>query len=169
MGTRIMKLVALAAVPLALAACSQDAATEVKSVQLGVQFTRIAGSDHGGQPFATAMTQEVTQTPVWSGDADGTGDALITVNLGQAEVCWELSVANIVLPATAAHIHQAAPGVRGAIVIPLSAPGANGKATGCASGVNRDLLKQIIATPEAFYANVHTSDYPAGAVRGQLQ
>ena len=168
MGNRFLKLTALAVVPVALAACSQDTTTQVESVRLAVQETRIAGSDHGGHPFATALTQEVTQTPVWSGDADGTGEALLTVNLGQAELCWQISVANIALPATAAHIHQAAPGVRGAIVVGLSAPDALGNATGCRSDVSRDLLKQILETPEAFYANVHTSDYPAGAVRGQL-
>ena len=167
MENRFMKLAALA-IPLVLGACSQDATTEVKTVRLAVTQTRIAGSDHGGQPFATAMTQEVTHTPVWAGDADGSGDALITVNIGQGEVCWQLTASNITLPATAAHIHKAAPGVRGPIVVPLSAPDASGSATGCASGVSRDLLQEIVATPEAFYANVHTSDYPAGAVRGQL-
>jgi len=168
MGNRFIQLAALAIVPLALAACSQDAATEVKTVRLAVQQTRIPGSSHGGQPFATALTQEVTHTPVWAGDADGTGDALITVNIGQGEVCWQLTAANITLPASSAHIHRAAPGVRGPIVVALSAPDASGSATGCASGVSRDLLQEIVETPEAFYANVHTTDYPAGAVRGQL-
>src|SRR5688500_17179265 len=122
MGNRFLKLTALAVVPVALAACSQDTTTQVESVRLAVQETRIAGSDHGGHPFATALTQEVTQTPVWSGDADGTGEALLTVNLGQAELCWQISVENIALTATAAHIHQAAPGVRDEYAVGLSAP-----------------------------------------------
>ena len=168
MKNRYLKLAALAFVPMALAACAQDTPTQVETVRLAVQQTRIPGSDHGGRGFTTALTQEVTQTPVWSGDADGTGEALLTINAGKGEVCWVITVANITLPATAAHIHQAAPGVRGAIVVGLSAPDATGKSTGCTSGVSRDLLQQILETPDAFYANVHTSDYPAGAVRGQL-
>ena len=168
MGNRILKLTAMAVVPIALAACGQDTTTQVETVRLGVQATRIPGSDHGGRGFTTALTQEVTHTPVWSGDADGTGEALLTVNAGKGEVCWVITVSNIVLPATASHIHEAAPGVRGAIVIPLSPPDASGKATGCASGVDRALLQRILETPGDFYANVHTSDYPAGAVRGQL-
>ena len=168
MGNRFLKVAALAIVPMALAACAQDTPTQVETVRLAVQATRIPGSDHGGRSFTTAMTQEVTQTPVWSGDADGTGEALLTVNAGKGEVCWVITVSNITLPATASHIHQAAPGIRGPIVIALSAPDATGKSTGCTSGVSRALLQQILETPEAFYANVHTSDYPAGAVRGQL-
>ncbi len=31
-----------------------------------------------------------------------------------------------------------------------------------------DLLKLIVATPEAYYVNVHTGDFPKGAIRGQL-
>jgi hypothetical protein len=29
-------------------------------------------------------------------------------------------------------------------------------------------VKDILTNPAAYYVNVHTSDYPAGAVRGQL-
>jgi hypothetical protein len=160
--------VALAIVPVTLAACS-DAPTETRAVRLAVQHTKVPGAQHGGQPLSTPMTQEVTHSPSLAvGDPDGTGTALITINLGQRELCWELTVSNI-LPATAAHIHRGVPDARGPVVVPLSAPGANGSATGCALDVSRALLEEILATPEAFYANVHTSDFPLGAVRGQLK
>lgn len=133
-----------------------------------VQLTVIAGADHGGRPLSTDMTQEVTSAPVWAGDPDGIGSALITLNHGQGEVCWELHVSNITLPATASHIHQAAPGVRGPIVLSLSAPDAAGAAAGCASGVDRDLIRDILVNPESYYVNVHTADFPPGAIRGQL-
>jgi hypothetical protein len=168
MKDRHFLFAALVIAPMAFAGCGNDATTQVESVRLAVQATRIPGSDHGGRGFTTALTQEVTQTPVWSGDADGTGEALLTINAGKGEVCWVITVSNISLPATASHIHEAAPGVRGPIVVSLSAPDADGKATGCTSSVSRDLLQRILQTPGAFYANVHTSDYPAGAVRGQL-
>jgi len=149
-----------------LAGCGDADTTPV-----GVRTVRMAivtGAKHGGAPFATGMAQEVTHTPVWSGDADGSGSALITVNLGQREVCYDLSVSNIVLPATASHIHRAEPGVRGPIVVPLVAPGSSGESAGCVSEVDRALLEDILTSPESFYVNVHTSDYAAGAVRGQL-
>ena len=158
--------VLLAIVPAALAGCRQEMETpvELPTVRLAV----VAGAAHGGAPFSTPMTQEVTTTPPWAGDADGSGQALITVNYGQREVCWETSVSNILLPATAAHIHKADPSVRGLIVLPLSAPGTSGTASGCASGVDPVLLKDILQNPASYYVNVHTTDFPAGAIRGQL-
>ena len=44
------------------------------------------------------------------GDPDGSGTAFFTLNQGQGEICFELTVANID-PATAAHIHRAGVGV----------------------------------------------------------
>ena len=166
MVRRSIRLAALAAASATFAGCAQEQATPV-GVET-VRLTVIAGADHGGAPFSTPMSQEVTATPVWSGDPDGTGTALLTVNRGQREVCWDLSVSDIVLPATFAHIHKAPPGVRGGIVVSLSAPGNSGRATGCASNVDPALLSEILVTPASFYVNVHTTDYPAGAVRGQL-
>ena len=156
----------LAIVPAVVIGCGreQESPVELPTVRLAV----VAGAERGGRPHSTGMTQEVTTTPPWQGDADGTGHALITVNLGQREICWQTSVSNITLPATASHIHKAEPGIRGPIVVPLSVPGGGGSATGCASDLDPALVKDILTNPAAYYVNVHTSDYPAGAVRGQL-
>ena len=42
------------------------------------------------------------------------------------------------------------------------------KFTGCV-GVEHDLLKAIRKDPEQYYVNVHTGEFPEGAVRGQLE
>jgi len=167
MVTRSSRLaVLLAIVPPALAGCRQETKTpvELPTVRLAV----IAGAKYGGAPFSTPMSQQVETVPPWAGDADGSGQARITVNYGQREVCWESSVSNIVLPATASHIHKAGRSIRGPIVLPLSAPGTSGTASGCASGVDPVLLKDILQNPASYYVNVHTADFPAGAIRGQL-
>jgi hypothetical protein len=107
------------------------------------------------------------------GDPDGTGNASIRLMSGLGVICFTLNVDKIVLPASAAHIHVGAAGVAGNVVVPLKAPTATapnattGSATGC-TNVARTLVSQILANPAGYYVNVHTTDYPNGAVRGQL-
>lgn len=156
-------LASLALAPAVLAGCGEGAAGPTEST---VELTMIAGADHGGRPLSTDMTQEVTTNH--TGDPDGTGTALITLNPGQGEVCWELLVFDIELPAIASHIHRAPPGVAGPAVVGLSPPDATGVAVGCASGVDRELIRDILQNPGSYYVNVHTSDYLPGAIRGQL-
>ena len=158
-------LTASLAASLLMTACSGETPSPTETVRLAV----IGNADNGGKPFLNQMTQEVTTTPVYSGDPDGTGTALITVNRGLRTVCWETTVANITLPATASHIHKAEVGVRGPIVISLSPPGTTGSASGCASDIDGDLLRDILQNPASYYVNVHTSDYPASAIRAQMQ
>jgi hypothetical protein len=126
-------------------------------------YSGSALADDGGRPIFVEM--DGSQEAPNPGDPDGTGTASFAFNPGQEEVCYELTVSNIVT-ATAAHIHRAPRGVAGPVVIPLAAP-SSGTSSGCASA-GRDLLLEIIQNPDAFYVNVHNSVYPGGAVRGQL-
>lgn len=123
-------------------------------------------ADHGGRVFSTELTGAAEVPP---GDLDGSGTATITVNPGQEEVCWEITVEGITLPATAAHIHVGAVGTAppNNVVVPLSAPDASGFSSGCAP-VERDLALDILQNPENYYVNVHNEDFPTGALRGQL-
>jgi len=167
MGGRFARLaVVLAVGSTPLAGCGSDnTPLEVSTVRLAI----VPEAHHGGAPVTTDLRQEVWHTPrVYAGDEDGTGSALITINRGQKEVCWHVIASDIDLPASASHIHRAAAGVQGPIVVPLSAPNASGESSGCASVENVDLLQEILDDPGSFYVNVHTSTYPAGAVRGQL-
>ena len=127
---------------------------------------RIPGSDHGGRPLSTTLTgAEEAPGP---GDPDGTGSANLTLNQGQGEICFEISVENITLPATAAHIHEAPAGEPGPVVVTLSPPDESGTSSGCVSDVDRELIRDIRQHPEEYYVNVHNADFPDGAVRGQL-
>jgi len=124
---------------------------------------------HGeGRPFSTTLTGAV-EVP-GPGDADASGTALITLNQGQGEVCFDLSWAGIDGTVTAAHVHVGAAGVAGPVVVPLFAAPLSGtdRASGCVSGVSEELIKVIRQDPENYYVNVHSTVFPAGAVRGQL-
>ena len=125
-------------------------------------LTSIAAAS--GRTFTTTLTGAAEVPP---GDPDGTGTATITFMPGAGQVCWEIQVSGITLPATASHIHEAPAGVAGPVVIPLSAPDANGFSSGCAS-VAREQILEIMRDPEGYYVNVHNVDYPSGALRGQL-
>jgi hypothetical protein len=116
----------------------------------------------GGAKRATTMSGAEEVPPA---DPDGTGLAVITLNVGQASVCWELTVSNIA-PATAAHIHVAPVGVNGPVVVALSPP-TSGSSSGCTTA-DPALIQNIIDNPEQYYVNVHNAEFPGGAIRGQL-
>ena len=120
----------------------------------------------GGRPFMVDLSG-ANEVP-GPGDPDGSGTAWLTLNYGQSEVCWTISVEDIALTGTtAAHIHEAPAGSAGDVVVTLSGPDANGWASGCTE-VDREEIKDILQSPEDYYVNVHNSEYPAGALRGQL-
>jgi hypothetical protein len=119
----------------------------------------------GGRPFTITLTG-AAEAP-GPGDPDGSGTARLWVNPGLGQVCFEISVSNIVLPATGAHIHEAPAGQPGSVVVPLTAPDTSGTSSGCVSA-DRDLLVDILKNPEEYYVNVHSSEFRPGAVRGQL-
>jgi hypothetical protein len=104
------------------------------------------------------------------GDEDGTGIGLVTLDFTAGTVCFDVAVANITLPADAMHIHIGAPGESGDVVVPApGAPDANGVFRGCTEDVDMSLMEDIVSNPTGYYLNVHTSDFPAGAVRAQLE
>jgi len=56
-----------------------------------------------GEPFTTTLTG-AAEVP-GPGDSDGKSTIALTLNPGQAEVCFAIGVTNITGPAIAAHIH----------------------------------------------------------------
>ena len=132
---------------------------------------KLGGADHGGRLFTTTLSGAEEVDPITgalgAGDPDGSGLATLTVNPGQKEVCYELSVEDIMLPAIGAHIHEGDAGENGPIFVELAAPDASGVSSGCEEVTREDALA-ITRNPEGYYVNVHTEDFPSGAVRGQL-
>jgi hypothetical protein len=107
-----------------------------------------------------------------AGDPDGFGSASFTLDGDQ--LCFGITVANLDTP-TAAHIHRGRKTENGVVVIPLTpqpTPGDPGASSGCVmldTAALTAVAAEIQANPRGFYANVHTTAFPAGAVRGQLK
>ena len=101
-----------------------------------------------------------------AGDADGRGTASGIIDGDQ--LCFGLTVKNVAAP-TAAHIHRGQKNENGPIVISLAPPqgGDPGASSGCVP-VASDLAQEILRHPKRFYWNVHTSEFPGGAVRDQV-
>jgi hypothetical protein len=103
-----------------------------------------------------------------------TKDSAGTVTAASAQ--FKVTIHNLPMSDTimAAHIHQGAAGVSGAVVIntglssPVTPSGATTTLNLTASSVSPSLAQSIIADPSNFYFNVHTNLNPGGAVRGQL-
>jgi hypothetical protein len=75
----------------------------------------------------------------------------------------------------AAHIHEGRRGTNGPIVVNLAWP-QDGQAANCVTEGEEgafptgeaDIVQRIFQNPTEFYVNVHNSEYPSGAIRGQL-
>jgi hypothetical protein len=78
---------------------------------------------------------------------------------------------------TAAHIHPGVAGVNGGVLIGtgLSSTNAPSLSSGSATftftgvGASADSISQVLANPQNFYFNVHTSLHGGGVMRGQLR
>ncbi|MGH2808374.1 MAG: CHRD domain-containing protein [Actinomycetota bacterium] len=142
--------------------------TGIALLALAMAATAVAG----GRPLVTDMSG-AEEVPAGVGDPDGTGTASLTLNAGDEDACYELTWENIDGTMQRAHIHEAAAGVNGPIIVSLfeneSFPG-TGAASGCDLGdATREEIRRILNDPEDFYVNVHDTVRPGGAIRGQLE
>jgi hypothetical protein len=104
------------------------------------------------------------------GSPKGKGDVHIFLKPTKNKVCFELEVKNLDT-ITASHIHKGDADQAGTVKVTLidSQIQGTGSYEGCVKSVRSKLIDKIAAKPERFYVNVHTLDYPEGAIRGQLQ
>lgn len=98
------------------------------------------------------------------GSARGLFTATLTKSDNGAVLNWQLSFSGLTGDGTAAHIHIAARGVSGPVVVPLCSPCSSG-VTGTAN-INATVLEAI--QNDRAYVNVHTKTNPAGEIRDQV-
>ncbi len=124
----------------------------------------------GGPLSAMLGGDQELPGPKPAGDADGHATAYVAAD--DKRVHYSFTWSGIGAP-TDGHLHAGAAGVNGAVAVPLfSAPnGLPASVTGIAGiakGVKPELVRQVNRNPADFYANLHTAEFPGGAVRGQL-
>ena len=120
-------------------------------------------AEETGDTYRAMLTgaQEVPR-----GDPDGAGRAEITITDEFGQICWDINDVRGIGPITAAHIHRGARGVNGPPVFTLRRAEEGGY-KGCTDGAEWT-QDRIENNPQAFYVNLHTAEYPNGAIRGQL-
>ncbi|MER6353239.1 CHRD domain-containing protein [Streptomyces sp. NPDC001634] len=139
----------------------------------------VGGVTRSGTPAGTGGTTLVAglrganEVPVAGGPAvgDKDGAALEFVRVKGDTVSVAVTWRGTGRP-TMLHIHQGAKGVNGGVKIDFSkllAKGSKGHTvSGSVKVTDAALLSQLKTDPGAFYANLHTAEFPGGAVRGQL-
>jgi hypothetical protein len=103
-----------------------------------------------------------------AGDANGYGSATINV-ISATTLCYAVVVDRIDAP-IAMHVHEASAGSNGGIAIGLTPPatGSPGTSAECLTGLDPAILSRMRGMTTNFYINVHTGNFPGGAIRGQL-
>ena len=96
-----------------------------------------------------------------TGDPDGMGLANLYIDDVGLTIRWDIVVSGILLPLTGAHIHSAAAGINGPVVVNFLSQ---------LSGMNLfdTDLAGVLTSPANFYVNLHNAEFQGGALRGQL-
>lgn len=101
-----------------------------------------------------------------SGDPNGGGTVILALDPRRDTISYSIAVGGLQGSVTTAHIHMGAAGVNGPVVVPFLAP-TEGSISGGVTASHQQ-IEAIAHNPAGFYVNVHTTAFPAGAVRGQL-
>ena len=124
----------------------------------------------GGKTYTIALTGQnevsAAHPAGGAGDLDATGSVTLTINPGKKQVCYDFINLTGLSTLTMAHIHKAPVLQNGAPVITLFT-GTGGDLDDCVAATSAQLA-QIIAKPSQYYVNVHTTEFPSGAIRSQL-
>ncbi|MGW6060845.1 CHRD domain-containing protein [Streptomyces sp. NPDC055189] len=131
-----------------------------------------SGSSSGSGSIFAASMNGANEVPVAGGPAvgDKDGRALEFVKVKGDKVSVSVKWRGTGKP-TGLHIHQGIKGTNGGIKIEFTKlldKSKGNSVTGTVRVADAALLAQLKANPGSFYANLHTAEFPGGAVRGQL-
>jgi CHRD domain len=124
----------------------------------------------GGVLFGNgAGAKEISPVTGKKGAGDNDARAGFTAIIDGTQFCWAIAVKNANGEPAGLHIHKGGPSKNGPIVIPLDPPEQlnPGAKSGCES-ISSALAKDLRKHASHYYFNLHTSQFGAGALRGQL-
>jgi hypothetical protein len=101
------------------------------------------------------------------------GVAVIQIDAATGQISYRVVASNLPAPiagSPGAHIHGPIDPATGLapILVPFELTGLNTGLVAAGSTTNPDVAAAILANPENFYANVHTTACIPGTIRGQL-
>jgi hypothetical protein len=133
------------------------------SVAIGLLFV----GNLSAQTLGAVLTgsQEVPPTTT-----SGFGNATVTFDSARQNINVTITVSSLGSPINNFHIHEQAAGVSGPVVVNLIGLGGtftNGTMTGTFP-IDAAVAQRMLQNPAGFYVNVHTTQFPGGAIRGQL-
>ena len=136
----------------------------------------VAALGVGVTPVAQASSSIVKLTVVAVGANEkpnvgaktGSASGTFTLNTAKSTFCFSNMKTKGLKGVFGAHIHLGATGIDGSIFISFNVSKFNKIGQSCLK-VDRLVLLDIAKYPSDYYFNVHTSAFPAGAVRGQLK
>ena len=158
----------------------------VGSVTTGCGDDNLTSPSPASSVRFTAVLLPSSEVPPISGsEASGSGTAAVTFNLTKdsngnvTAATLDVTVTATGFPPgtalTASHIHGAAAGVNGGILVgfglaagEVTFPNGSGSFTKQGVTMTIDQANSIMANPSAFYVNIHTAANPGGVARGPL-
>jgi hypothetical protein len=166
-------VVASASVALTLVATSQAAPRTVGGIVSAALVSESAALSAKAPVYLSAELTGAQEVPVAGGPATGSpsGDGTALVKVDGSSVTFQFTWTGISAP-TAGHIHQGAAGTNGPVIAPLFStpmPDTVDAAAGAVTLKDAALATQLRTQPSSFYANLHTKEFPGGALRGQLK
>ena len=135
----------------------------VLALTLGAAAVLAGAAGATMSPVVSSRLAGKNETPK-KGPAAASGIVVLHLDAKKGTACWDFKGVKGFDKPAAAHIHKGLAGKAGPVVVAF---GAAYKAKGCTKGAAKTIAA-IEEHPNAYYVNVHSAKYPAGAIRGQL-
>ncbi|MEV4168590.1 CHRD domain-containing protein [Nonomuraea sp. NPDC049709] len=146
-------------------------ATALIAGSLSPALAQVGTETHNTPVYVAATLLGRNEVPAPGTKAgDGNGSAIAVFRIHGTRVDYAVRWHRVAAP-TGFHIHQGQAGRNGAVRVPFfgeALPATLRAVKGTVTVKDTALLARIVNNPQGWYANLHTGQFPGGAVRAQL-